>query len=325
MLIKKNLLSIAGAMLMASGAYALTVDHLHSLVTSPKMRDTIVVSGPVVTGIVSDITHKPIKNKAVSVYIDKRKVAVVPTNKYGVWSYVLNEAQYLQNSSHVVEAYVTLASNNSIWMQAAIFTVDAARTVQGTRSGNVNAANSALNFPSDGSYINSSMPTIIGTLVDSNFNPVAGESVQVKISGVTVATVTSDSNGVFSYQIANALADGNYTVGAHCVQSNVDLTMNSFTVLTTPPPAPTIVDPAQGSTQTSSIVMVTGTTEAYATVTTFMDGDTFGNICYADENGNWAVEYDGLANGSHSVTAQATDLANNTGAVSAATNFTVNA
>ena len=43
-----------------------------------------------------------------------------------------------------------------------------------------------------------------------------------------------------------------------------------------------------------------------------MDGDTFGVVCYADQYGNWSNEYDGLANGSHSVTAQASDLAGNT-------------
>ena len=325
MIMKKGLLNVAGALLMASSVYAANVDHLHSLVTSPKMNDTIVIHGPVITGIVTDTTGKPAKNKAVSVYIDKRKVAVVSANKYGVWSYGLNEAQYLQNSAHIVEACVTLTPSTPVWTQACIFTVNATRTAQGTRSGTVNAANSAINFPSDGSYINISTPTIIGTLEDSSFNPVVGESVQIKINGATVGTVTSDSNGVFSYQIANALADGSYTVGAHCVRSNVNLATNGFTVLTTSPAAPTIVDPAQSATVSDSTVIVDGTTEVYATVTTFMDGDTFGDICYADENGNWSIEYDGLANGAHSVTAQATDLANNIGLVSAATNFTVSA
>jgi large repetitive protein len=323
MFMKKSLLSIIAVSSLSM--YAASVDYMSSLVAAPGLHDTIVVRGPVIIGIVNDAGKKPLKNKAVSIYVDKRKVAVVPTNKYGVWSYTLNQAQYLQNSAHMVEACVALTSSNSVWTQAGIFTVNATRITQGTRSGNVNAANSAINFPSDSSYINTSTPTIVGTVVDSNFNPVAGESVQIKISGVIVATVTSNSDGVFSYQVANALSDGTYTVGAHCVQSNVDLATNSFVILTTAPAAPVILDPAQNATVANSTVIVDGTTEAYATITTFLDGDTFGDISYADENGNWSIEYDGLANGAHSVTAQATDLANNLGPVSAATNFTVSA
>jgi len=322
MFMNKSLLSVIAV--SAVSMHALPLDYLNSLVTSPKLHDTIIVRGPIITGIVNDTGKKPVKHKPVAVYIDKRKVAVVPTNKYGVWSYTLNEAQYLQNSAHIVEACVMLTPRTVVWTQAATFYVNATRTASGHRSGNVSVANSAINFPSEGSYINTATPTIVGSLMDSNFNPVSGETVQVKISGVTVGTVTSDSNGVFSYQLTNALSEGGYTVGAHCVQSDVDLTINNFTVDTIAPAVPVIVSPAQNATEINSTVTVSGTTEAYATVTTFMDEDTFGVICYADENGNWSNEYNDLANGSHAVTAQATDLANNTGSVSSARNFTVN-
>jgi len=294
MFVKKSLCGVMGAALAVSMVHGVTVDHASSLVTSPLLQDTVVIRGPVVIGIVNDINKGPIKNTPVSIYVDKRKVAVVPTNKYGVWSYTLNEAQYLENSAHIVEACVTIATNNTVWTQAGLFSVNATRAIKKTRSGNVNAANSSINFPSDGSYINTSTPTIVGSLLDSSYNPVVGETVHFKINGVTVATVTSDSNGVLSYQITNALADGSYTVGAHCVQSAVDLATNGFVIDTVTPNAPVIVDPAQNATETSSTVIVDGTTGANYTVTTFMDGDTFGDICYADENGNWAIEYDVL-------------------------------
>jgi hypothetical protein len=325
MITKKYIVGLLAILGIGSFTFGITVDHMNSLVVVPNLADTIIVDGPLVIGFANDGTGKGLKNKPVSVYIDRRKVATVPTNKYGVWSYMLNSSQTLDNGAHLAQAYVSLAANNNIWTQATMFYIDAACMRTQVRSGNVNAANSAINFPFDGADINTSTPTIVGSLEDSNNNPVSGESVQVKINGVTVATVTSDSNGVFSYQLSNALDDGNYTVGAHCVQSNVDLTTNGFTVDTTPPAAPTITFPSNNGTVNSSTVIVTGTTEANATITTFMDGDTFGVICYADEYGNWSNEYDGLANGSHSVTAQATDLAENNGPVSSATNFTVSA
>lgn len=310
-------------LLVVSPLWSITVDHMNSLVVVPNLADTIIVDGPLVIGFVNDGTGKGLKNKPVSVYIDRRKVATVPTNKYGVWSYMLNSSQALDNGAHLAQAYVSLAANNNIWTQATMFYIDAACTRVQVRSGNVNAANSAINFPFDGAYINTSTPTIVGSLEDSNNNPVSGETVYISINDVNIATVTSDSNGVFSYQVSNALNDGNYTIGAHCVQSNVDLTTNGFTILTTPPPAPVFTYPPLEAINLSSDLILTGTSEAEATITVFMDDDTYGEICYADEYGNWSIEYDGLGLGLHAVSAQATDLAGNTGPTSTTLSFTV--
>jgi hypothetical protein len=318
----KNAFSKAVALsVIASAVQAASLDHLHSFVAAPRLTDIIIVRGPVIIGIINDL-NGPVKKKKVAVYVDKRVVGFVSTNKYGVWSYTLNAAQQLEDGAHLVEACVTLASGNVAWTQAAMFNVNALRTRADHRSGNVSVTNSAINFPFG--YVNTSTPIIVGSLLNSGFNPVVGETVQVQINGVTVGTVTSDSNGVFSYQVTTALSDGDYTVGAHCVQSNVDVTPNDFTISTVAPAAPVIITPENGDIVTTSDVTVSGTTEPNATVTTFLDGNAFGDINYADDSGNWSIDYT-LDNGSHSVTAQATDLANNTGPVSAATNFTVSA
>ncbi len=321
MFIKNNISKIVALSLIASTIHAVSLDPLFSFVASPRLHDTIVVRGPVVMGVVTDTSGKPVRNKLVTVYVDKRKVAVVPTNNHGVWSYTLNQAQYLQDSAHMVEACVTLSATNMVWTQATMFTVQASR--QAThRSGNVNVANSVINFPFG--YVNTTTPIIVGSLLDAGYNPVGSETVNVQINGVTVGTVTSDSNGVFSYPVATALAEGNYTVGAQCVQSAVDLTINDFTVDITPPVAPIITYPAQNSTLTTTDVIITGVTEPNATVTIYLDGNTFGDISYADGYGNWSMEYI-LNDGFHSVNAQATDLANNTGPVCTTINFNVNA
>ncbi len=326
MVIKNTLLRMMTALSMLTPMmYANPLDPLNSLVASPALNDTIVVQGPLVIGIVNDIYGKAVKNKRVVVYLNKRKVGVVYTNKYGVWSYILNSGQSLQDGTYIVQAYVQLAAGNNVWTQATLFNVQASRTPTPVRLGVVNAANSAINFPYEGAYINTSTPTIVGSLVDSNYNAVVGETVNISINSVNIATVTSDSNGVFSYQVSATLDDGNYTVGAHCVQSDVNLTTNDFVILTVPPAAPVVTFPSEYYVVDNSTVIVTGTTESYATITTFMDGDTFGVVCYADQYGNWSNEYDGLANGSHSVTAQASDLAGNTGPVSGATDFSVSA
>lgn len=322
MIIKNNISKIIALSLVTSSMHAVSLHPLLSFVASPRLHDTIVVRGPVVTGIVIDTAGKPVKNKPVTVYIDKRKVAIVPTNNHGVWSYTLNQAQYLQDSVHIIEANVTLSATNIVWTQATMFTVQTSRTHATHRSGAVNVANSSINFPFG--YVNTTTPVVIGSLLDAGYNPVVGETVHVQINGVTVGTVTSDRNGVFSYQVASALSEGDYTIGAHCVQSAADLTVNDFTVDITAPAAPTITYPAQNNILTTTDVIITGTTEPNATVTIYLDGNTFGDISYADESGNWSMEYI-LNDGFHSVNAQATDLANNTGAVCATINFNVNA
>jgi large repetitive protein len=325
MYIKFHTIAILATSLLASTLNAITVDHYNSLVVAPALENTVVVRGPLFIGVVKDIAGKAIKKKRVAIWIDKRLVGVVQTNKYGVWSYRLGNAQALQDGTHLIQAYVQLDANRVIWMRASLFDVNASRMPEGHRSGNVNTTNSVINFPFDSSSINTSTPTLVGSLVDSNHYAVVGETVQIKINGVNIATVTSDSNGIFSYQVSSALDDGNYTIDAHCVQTNVNLATNSFTVDTAGPDAPIISTPLDGGTETTSTVIVSGTTEAHATITTYLDESFFGDVSYADESGNWSIEYVDLSNGSHTVAADTTDLAQNTSSVSDLTSFTVSA
>lgn len=310
------------ACLFVSHAQA-AVDTINSLIVTPRAESSVATHTPVIAGIMRNNQHKPIKNKPVTIFVDNRKVATVPTNKYGVFSYKLVNAQALDDGCHLVQACVAQSPTNISWGKGSIFQVQA-RTSNTTKSGNVSAANSSISFPFDGSYINATTPTVIGSLLDSNFSPVAGETVQVKIDSTTVGSPTSDSNGIFSYGLATPLTESSHTVDAHCVQSSVNLTTNNFTIDVTPPAAPTMSAPTENQTVTNSLVTVSGTTEAFASITTYMDGSIYGDMSYADGSGNWSLEYD-LVNGAHSVTAEASDLANNTGSVSAARNFTVNA
>ncbi|MEQ8427487.1 MAG: Ig-like domain-containing protein, partial [Gammaproteobacteria bacterium] len=71
-------------------------------------------------------------------------------------------------------------------------------------------------------------------------------------------------------------------------------------------------------------LIFTGNTEANATVEVFVDGISVGTTT-ADGAGNWSFDYSGttLADGTYAVTTQATDTAGNTGALSTATNVTI--
>lgn len=306
-------------------ARARQLDVYNSCVVSPSLGSVINNPTPVLAGTVRDTAGKPLKGVQVSVSVDRRKVAVVLTNKYGVWSYTLNGHQSLANGAHYVRAQVNLSDSNIQATRSTLFILQTTRSDENMlRSGNVNATNSAISFPFDTAYVNTQNPTIVGILLNSSSNPVAGESVQIKIDGSTITTVTSDANGVFSYTLSSALSEAAHTVGAHCVQSNVDLTTNSFVVDVTAPAAPIISAPTPNQVLTNSLVTIVGTTEANATIATFLDGSSYGDISYADGSGNWSIDYT-LDNASHSIAAQASDLANNSGNVTSPVTFTVNA
>lgn len=188
--------------------------------------------------------------------------------------------------------------------------------------GAVNSTNSTIDFPHDQAYINTNHPTIIGTLRDDNGNPVTDETVQILIDGNSIGSATSDENGIYRFFVSTALIDGQYALSIMCVESQAIIESNRFVIDTTAPSI-IIAYPQDGQTITTSSVLFSGTTEENAMVMIFIDGDAFGNICYADENGNWSIEYE-LENGNHSIAVQATDIAGNQGYMSDVINFSVN-
>lgn len=189
-------------------------------------------------------------------------------------------------------------------------------------AGPVSTLYSTIDFPSDQSYINTHYPTIVGSLLDDNRDPESGQTVQILINAVVVGTTVSDDNGIYRFLLEQEIPDGPYAVSVFCVESQVDLGPNHFTVDTTLPPIE-IVYPAQDESVSSGTIVVWGLTESNASVATFLDGDTYGNTCYADVFGNWFIEY-GVDAGVHSIVAQATDIAGNQGPLSPVRNFSVN-
>src|SRR5207302_1298916 len=95
----------------------------------------------------------------------------------------------------------------------------------------------------------------------------------------------------------------------------------SWTVDTVAPASPVVSTPADGATVSSNTPRVTGTAEAGVVVTVMIDG-TLAASTVADAMGNWSVQLTApLADGMHSVSATATDAAQNTGPASTPNNF----
>ncbi len=85
-----------------------------------------------------------------------------------------------------------------------------------------------------------------------------------------------------------------------------------------------VVSPADGGTNSTGTVAVSGTAEPASAVAVF-DGAGQKGTAAADADGSWSVTLTGVADGAHSYTARATDAAGNTSSASAAATVTVDA
>lgn len=186
----------------------------------------------------------------------------------------------------------------------------------------VNTNYSTLDFPHDQAYINTIRPTFIGTLLDDQRNAVINETVQILIDGNIIGTALSNNNGIYHFYPEQAILDGHYNLTVYCLESQATFGPHYFTIDTTLPPI-TILYPQENQVILDNTFTASGITEENAMIETFLDNDTYGNVCYADASGNWSIEYT-AANGIHTIIVQATDLAGNQGPLSQVRNFSVN-
>src|SRR4029079_3597306 len=160
----------------------------------------------------------------------------------------------------------------------------------------------------------------------------ANSTVTVYDGGVSLGTTASDASGGWSYTTA-ALTDGAHNFTAtEMVSGNtggVSLAL-SVTVDTAAPVVPSITacstdsgTVGDGITNDNTLTL-TGSAEANATVKVY-DGVTLLGSVTADGSGNWSYTTAALANGGHSLTATATDVAGNTSAASGALSVTIDA
>ncbi|MET4106732.1 LamG-like jellyroll fold domain-containing protein [Hymenobacter sp. UYP22] len=174
--------------------------------------------------------------------------------------------------------------------------------------------------PANGSLLNVPTPTYQGIAP-------AGSLVTVYVDGSAIGTTTAAAGGTFSLTQPAPLAQGSHTVYARAQSSGSAQSSNSntntFTVDTTPPAAPVVTAPANGSTTPNNTPVYTGTAEANSTVTVIVDGSAIGTAT-ANASGNWSrTQPTALAQGSHTVRATATDAAGNTSPSSNTNTFTV--
>ena len=154
-----------------------------------------------------------------------------------------------------------------------------------------------------------------------------GTTVTVTIDGVPVCVTGVDAQGNWSCTPGTPLTPGAHTIGVVATDpaGNVSTpsTPVTFTVDTTPPAAPVLTAPADGSSTQDSKPAFTGTAEKDAQVTVFVDGKP---VCTAKADASGAFTCTPAAPltvGAHSAIAVATDSAGNASPSSNANAFTV--
>jgi MYXO-CTERM domain-containing protein len=172
--------------------------------------------------------------------------------------------------------------------------------------------------PANGAQVNTTTPAVSGTAEP-------GSTVTVIIDGTAVGTTTANAAGSWTFT-PPALTEGQHMVRATATDpagntSPVSNT-NTFTVDVTPPAAPVVVTPANGSRVNTTTPAITGTAEPGSTVTVIIDGTAVGTTT-ADAAGNWTFTPPALTEGSHTVRARATDAAGNTSVDSNTNTFIV--
>jgi uncharacterized protein YhjY with autotransporter beta-barrel domain len=175
----------------------------------------------------------------------------------------------------------------------------------------------ALTSPADGATVTST-PPLTGTAL-------AGAMITIRIDGSEAGTTMAAGGGSWAFTPTTVLADGAHYFDARQTvdgQASAYSTPNNFTIDSAAPAAPVVAAPANGAVLTTSTPLVSGTAEANATVTVYVDGASAGTAT-ADAGGAWSFMPAALADGAHSIYARAADAAGNASPQSNIRDFTI--
>ncbi|MHA7628950.1 Ig-like domain-containing protein [Corallococcus sp. M7] len=291
----------AGNTSQTSAVRAFSVDSVAPatpVVVTPANGALLNTATPVISG-----TAEP--GSTVILSIDGTSFEVVADGT-GNWSFTPNTA--LAQGAHSVTAQAKdTAGNTSQPSAARAFSVDS-----------VAPAVPVVVTPASGAVVNTTTPVISGTAE-------AGSTVILSIDG-TSFEVVADGSGNWSFTPGTALAQGAHSVTAQARDAAGNTSQPSasrtFSVDAVAPAAPVVVTPADGAVVNTATPVISGTAEAGSTVILSIDGTSFEVV--ADGSGNWSfTPGTALAQGAHSVTAQARNAAGNTSQPSASHTFSV--
>ena len=273
------------------------------VITSPANGSSTSDTTPPVTG-----TAEP--NSTVEVFIDGASVGTTLTDGLGNWTFQTTTP--LAEGERTVVATATDEAGNTGPASAPVtFTVDVTDPVP-----------PVITSPANGSTIPDSTPDIVGSAEPN-------ATVEVFIDGASIGTTTASGTGAWVLPVTTPLPPGSHSAVATATDAagNESGPSNTvtFVVDVTPPPAPVITAPVDGSTITDRTPDIVGTAEPNATVIVVIDGTPAGTAD-VDGTGDWTFPVGApLPDGPHSVEAVAVDAAGNISPPSNEVNFTVDA
>src|SRR5215208_7115948 len=175
----------------------------------------------------------------------------------------------------------------------------------------------AITSPQENGFVGASF-TLSGTAEPN-------ATVEVLEGTTSKGTTQTNGSGVWSKALSG-LSEGahTYTARATDAAGNTSSASNARTVKvdTQAPSAPAITSPADNSYDNDGNFTLSGTAEANSTVTIF-EGTTSKGTTQTDAQGNWSKALIGVAEGSHTYTAKATDAGGNTSSASNARTLTI--
>ncbi|MRV71130.1 DUF4214 domain-containing protein [Duganella sp. FT92W] len=238
----------------------------------------------------------------VEVFDGSTSLGTATANSSGAWTLTPSS---LTDGTHTITAKATdAAGNTSAASTAKSVTVDTTPPVVPTLT--------------VGTGVSSSRPVFSGVTE-------ASAKVEVFDGSTSLGTATANSSGAWSLTPSD-LAGGTHSITAKATDAagntSAASTAKSVSVVladTTPPDAPTL-NVSTGS--ATNRPLFSGIAEAGAKVEVFDGAGSLGTAT-AGANGAWSFTPDVLSNGSHSVTARASDAAGNTSAASAARSVTI--
>lgn len=293
----------------ASAALAVKIDttapNAPTMASSATSSSALTTAASTTSNTVS-LTGTAEANSTVKVFDGATQIGTATANSSGAWSLATG----------------TLATGNHTFTSKA---VDAAGNTSAASAGLVVNIAPATTTPASGA------PTIASF---SNDSGVAGDGITndktltltgtAKANGLVlvydgaspVGSALANSSGAWSFT-TSALADGSHSLTVRAIDATGKFVASSalnVKIDTVAPTAPTI---ATSSASTGGVVNLAGTAEANSTVKVF-DGATQIGTTTADSKGAWSLTTGALATGSHSFTANAADVAGNSGVASKA-------
>ncbi|GAB3402288.1 Ig-like domain-containing protein [Massilia agilis] len=317
----------------ASTALVVTIDATAPAAPSALALAAASDSGSSSSDKLTSVTKPTISGNAeagatVKLYDGATEIGSGTADGTGKWSITLGTD--LSSGAHNLTAKATDAAGNTSAASAALtVTIDA--TAPDAPSTPALAAGSDSGASSSDNVSNVTKPTLSGTAE-------AGAIVKLYDGATEIGNGTADGTGNWSITLGSDLATGAHSITATATDAagNVGAASSALTVTidTAAPAAPAALALASGSDSGSSSSdrvtsavqpTITGTAEAGATVKLY-DGATEIGSGTADGTGKWSISTTGtLADGSHNITAKATDAAGNVSVASSALAVTIDA